>query len=75
MTLKTPSAVRTRLYLTGDNAPKGGPLVDTKTFECEGAAGTLVCSAAYQALPQGTYKFRILVSGSQSANVTLTVRW
>ncbi len=75
ITLKAPTAVRTRLFLTGTSAPAGGALIDTKTAECEGAAGSFVCRGAFEPLPKGTYKFRIRVTGSGAANVALTVRW
>ena len=75
ITLKTPTAVRTRLYLSGTGAPQGGALMDTKTMACEGAAGSFICRGSYEPLSKGTYKFRILVSGSGKANVALTVRW
>jgi hypothetical protein len=75
VTLKAPTAVRTRLFLTGASAPRGGALIDTKTSACEGAAGSFICRGAFEALPKGTYKFRLAVSGNGAANVTLTVRW
>src|SRR5688500_6362381 len=58
ISLKAPTAVRTRLFLTGASAPKGGALIDTKTTECEGAAGSFFCRGAFEPLPKGTYKFR-----------------
>jgi len=72
--LKTVTSGRTRLYLTGSNAPRGGALLDTQGGGCEGAAGSFICSGAFQALPAGTYKFRIARTGA-AANVALTVRW
>ena len=60
------------MFLTGASAPRGGALIDTKTMACEGAAGSFICRGAFEALPKGTYKFRILVSGNGAANVTLT---
>ena len=74
VTLKTVTTGRTRLYLTGTNAPKGGALLDTQGGACEGAAGSFICSGAFESLPAGTYKFRILRTGA-AANVALTVRW
>jgi len=66
---------RTKLFLTGKHAPRGGPLIDTKTYACEGAAGSFYCKAAYESLPAGTYTWRIVrVSGARET-VTLTVRW
>jgi hypothetical protein len=70
--LKTVTAGRTRLFLTP--SPGGGALLDTKGGACEGAAGSLICSGAFESLPAGTYKFRILRTGA-AANVALTVRW
>ena len=72
--LKTVTAGRTRLFLTGAHAPQGGALLDTKGGACEGAAGSFICSGAFESLPAGTYKFRIQRTGS-AANVALTVRW
>ncbi len=74
VTLKTVTTGRTRLYLTGTNVPKGGALLDTQGGACEGAAGSFICSGAFESLPAGTYKFRILRTGA-AANVALTVRW
>lgn len=73
--LKAPTAGRTRLYLEGSAAPRGGPLIDTKSGGCEGAAGTWSCSGSYQALPKGTYRFRMRFSGGSTAYLRLTVRW
>jgi hypothetical protein len=73
--LKAPTAGRTRLYLTGAKAPKGGALLDTNGGACQGAAGSYICEGAYESLPVGTYKFRILYTGTGTANVTLTARW
>ena len=75
--LRTSTQGRTRLYLLGAHAPKGGPLIDTKTYACEGAAGSFYCKGAYESLPAGTYTFRIVFAGTtpQPANLELTVRW
>ena len=73
--LRVPTAGRARLYLTGKTAPKGGPLIDTKTFACEGAAGSYYCKASYEPLPKGTYTWRVAWSGGKPAHVELTVRW
>ena len=73
--LRTPTQGRAKLFLTGKNAPKGGPLIDTKTFACEGAAGSFYCRASYEPLPKGTYTWRIVWRGQQPAHVELTVRW
>ena len=67
--------------LLGKNAPKGGPLIDTKTYACDGAAGSFYCKASYEPLPKGTYTWRITwVSIAEAgpkmpAHVELTVRW
>src|SRR5215470_19694958 len=66
---------RTRLFLTGSHAPSGGPLIDTKTYACEGAAGSFYCKGAYESLPAGTYTWRIVRVSGASEPVTLTVRW
>ena len=74
VSLKSPTAGRTRVYLTGSNVPGGtGAVLDT-AGECEGAAGSVMCRAAFQGLPAGSYKFRVKRNGS-AANVVLTVRW
>ena len=73
--LRTPTQGRTRLYLLGATAPNGGPLIDTKTYACEGAAGSFYCRGTYEALPKGTYTFRIRRDGAAPTHVELTVRW
>lgn len=73
--LRVQTQGRTQLFLAGKHAPKGGPLIDTKTYACEGAAGSYYCKASYEALPAGTYTWRIVrVSGPKEVT-TLTVRW
>jgi hypothetical protein len=63
------------------DAPKGGPLIDTKTTGegsgCEGAAGSFYCKASYEPLPKGTYRWKIAWVGTpkKPAHVELTVRW
>ena len=73
--LQVPTQGRARLYLLGAKAPKGGPLIDTKTYGCGVATGSFYCRGAYEPLPAGTYTFRIRWSGPIAAPVTLTVRW
>ena len=73
--LRVPTEGRAKLFLTGKNAPRGGPLIDTKTYACEGAAGSFYCRAAYEPLPRGTYTWRIAWAGPRPAHVELTVRW
>jgi hypothetical protein len=73
--LRVPTQGRAKLFLTGKSAPSGGPLIDTKTFACEGAAGSFYCRAAYEPLPKGTYRWRIRWTGKKPAHVELTVRW
>lgn len=75
--LRVPTTGRAKLYLLGKKAPKGGPLVDTKTFGCEGAAGSFYCKASYEPLPAGTYTWKIAWVGTpkKPAHVELTVRW
>ena len=84
--LRVPTAGRARLYLLGKHAPRNGPLIKTSNTAgqsggCEGAAGSFHCTASYEALPKGTYTWRITwVSAAQSgpkmpAHVELTVRW
>src|SRR6478672_5465590 len=66
---------RTQLFLLGKHAPKGGPLIDTKTYACDGAAGSFYCKGSYQPLPAGTYTFRVVFAGTtpQPAHLELTV--
>jgi hypothetical protein len=73
--LRVPTQGRAQLFLLGKKAPKGGPLIDTKTYACEGAAGSFYCRASYEPLPKGTYAWRIRWLGKQPAHVELTVRW
>ena len=75
--LRVPTAGRAKLYLLGKHAPKGGPLIDTKTFGCEGAAGSFYCKASYEKLPVGTYTWRLRWVGvaNMPAHVELTLRW
>ena len=67
-----------RLYLLGAHAPKGGPLIDTKTYDCDGAAGSWYCKGSYEPLPRGTYTFRVVFASSAPTNpggLELTVNW
>ena len=76
--MRTSTQGRTKLYLLGKHAPKGGPLIDTKTYKCDGAAGSWYCKASYEALPAGTYTFRVVFTSSVPTNpggLELTVRW
>lgn len=71
----SPTSGRTRVYLIGATAPKGGPLLDTKGIGCSGAAGSWVCSGSYEPLPAGTYTFRIRHDGPVGGRFELSVRW
>ena len=73
--LRTRTVGRTQLVLLGRKAPKGGPLIDTKTSGCEGAAGSLYCSGSFERLPPGEYTFRVVRRSGFSTTVELTVRW
>jgi hypothetical protein len=73
--LRVPTQARARLFLLGKRAPRVGPLIDTKTHACEGAAGSFYCRSAFEPLPKGTYTWRIAWSGTKPAHVALTVRW
>jgi hypothetical protein len=73
--LRVPTQGRAQLFLSGNTAPRGGPLIDTKTYACEGAAGSFYCRAAYETTPKGTYRWRIRWLGAKPAHVELTVRW
>jgi hypothetical protein len=73
--LRTRTQGRTQLFLLGRKAPRGGPLIDTATAACEGAAGSLYCRGSYEPLPPGAYTFRVVRRGGPGSNVELTVRW
>jgi len=73
--LRVSTQGRTRLFLTGKHAPKGGALIDTKTYACEGAAGSFYCRAVYEPLPAGTYTWRIVRVAGAKEPVTLTLKW
>jgi hypothetical protein len=73
--LRTRTVGRTKLVLLGAHAPKGGPLMDTATTACEGAAGSWYCKGSYEPLPPGTYTFRVVRPSGFGTHVELTVRW
>jgi len=75
--MRVPTAGRAKLFLLGKTAPKPGLLIDTKTFACQGAAGSFICSASYEPLPKGKYTWKIAWVGTpkKAAHVELTVRW
>lgn len=73
--LRTRTVGRTRLFLLGTHAPQGGPLIDTSTSACDGAAGSWYCTGSYEPLPPGTYTFRIVRPSGFGTHVELTVRW
>ena len=51
--LRTRTIGRTQLFLLGTHAPKGGPLIDTATTACDGAAGSYYCNGSFEPLPAG----------------------
>lgn len=73
--LRTRTTGRTQLVLLGTHAPRGGPLIDTATTRCDGAAGSFYCAGSFEPLPPGTYTFRVVRRSGPGANVELTVRW
>ena len=75
--LRVPTQGRAKLFLLGKNAPKGGALIDTKSYACEGTAGSFYCKGSYEPLPKGAYTWRISWVGvaKMPAHVELTVRW
>ena len=73
--LRTRTIGRTKLLLLGAHAPKGGPLIDTATTRCDGAAGSWYCKGSYEPLPAGTYTFRVVRPSGFGTHVELTVRW
>jgi hypothetical protein len=73
--LRTRTIGRTQLVLLGKHAPRGGPLLDTATTQCDGAAGSYYCKGSYEPLPPGTYTFRVRRPSGFGTHVELTVRW
>jgi hypothetical protein len=73
--LRVPIAGRAQLFLTGKGARRGGPLIDTITSNCEGAAGSFTCRATYAAVRPGKYRWRLRWIGRRPAHVELGVRW
>ena len=73
--LRVPRQGRAQLFLTGRNAPRGGPLMDTRTYACKRTARSRFCRATYEPLPRGVYRWRVRWLGFDPANIELTVRW
>lgn len=73
--LRTSTSGRTQLFLLGRSAPRGGAILDTSSGGCEGAAGSFYCRGAYEALPKGTYTFRVRRVSGPATPITLAVRW
>lgn len=73
--LRTRTSGRTQLFLLGKKAPKGGPLMDTATMHCDGAAGSYYCSGSYEALPPGAYTFKVVRRSGPATTIELTVSW
>lgn len=73
--LRTRTVGRTKLFLLGAHAPKGGPLIDTATTRCDGAAGSWYCKGSFEPLPPGTYIFRVVRPSGFGTQVELTIRW
>ena len=73
--LRTRTIGRTQLFLLGTHAPKSGPLLDTKTMRCDGAAGSYYCKGSFEPLPAGTYAFRVVRPSGFGTHIELTVGW
>jgi hypothetical protein len=73
--LRTRTIGRTQLVLLGRHAPRGGPLLDTATMHCDGAAGSYYCKGSFEPLPAGTYTFRVRRPSGFGTHIELTVRW
>jgi hypothetical protein len=73
--LRTRTVGRTQLFLIGKRAPKGGPLLDTATTHCDGAAGSSYCKGSFEPLPAGTYTVRVVRPSGFGTHIELTVRW
>jgi hypothetical protein len=72
---RTRTIGRTQLFLLGKRAPKGGPLMDTATMRCDGAAGSFYCKGSFDPLPPGTYIFRVVRPSGFGTHIELTVSW
>ena len=73
--LRTRTIGRTQLFLIGKHAPRGGPLLDTATTRCDGAAGSYYCKGSFEPLPAGAYTFRVVRPSGFGTHIELTVRW
>jgi len=73
--LQVPRTGRTQLFLSGAKAPRGGPLIDTRSYRCPRAGPRRTCRAAYESLPAGTYVFRVRRVSGETGPVSLTIRW
>jgi hypothetical protein len=73
--LRTRTIGRTQLFLLGKRAPKGGPLMDTATMRCDGAAGSFYCKGSFEPLPPGAYTFRVVRPSGFGTHIELTVSW
>jgi hypothetical protein len=73
--LRTRTIGRTQLVLLGTHAPKGGPLIDTATTACDGAAGSFYCKGSFEPLPPGVYTFRVRRPSGFGTHIELTVTW
>ena len=73
--LRTRTIGRTQLFLIGRHAPTGGPLIDTATTRCDGAAGSYYCKGSFEPLPPGVYTFRVARPTGFGTHIELTVRW
>jgi hypothetical protein len=73
--LRTRTIGRTQLVLLGKHAPTGGPVIDTATTHCDGAAGSYYCKGSFEPLPPGTYTFRVVRRSGFGTHVELTVTW
>ena len=79
--LRVPTAGRAKLFLLGKNAPKGGALIDTKTYACDGAAGLVLLQGVVRAAAEGDVHLAHHVGEHREAgpkmpaHVELTVRW
>jgi hypothetical protein len=73
--LRTRTIGRTQLVLLGKHAPTGGPLIDTATTRCDGAAGSYYCKGSFEPLPPGRYTFRVIRRSGFGTHIELTVSW
>jgi hypothetical protein len=54
---------------------KNPVLIDTKTYGCDGAAGSSYCEARYEPVPKGKYVFTVRKLGRRPTHIDVTLNW